>query len=416
MIPWLQELPRSPEILPDGMVTFRLSAPKASSVSVRNMTGGYADWPEGNDVPLVRDDQGVWSATIGPIESEYYAYVFVVDGVPALDPRNTLVMRDSACYSSSLRVPGARTAIYEVNDVPHGTLAQVWYPSPTLKSQRRTYVYTPPGYEAGEARYPVLYLLHGGGGDEDRWTTMGRTPQILDNLIAQGKAQPMIVVMTNGNSDQSASRDYVPLPEAGDLHPKVRGAYVPSFPESLVNDLIPFVDRAYRTRTDREDRAIAGLSMGGAQSLYTAFSNLGKFAWVASFSGGFPLLPGVAVDVEAPANAARLRGPDISRSIDPDRFLRLHPQLDSSVNAKLRLLYLSIGTEDGLIATHGVLKDILNERGVRYTLVELPGYAHEWRFWRLSLADLAQRLFQPSSEQRVDAPLPKNTPERSSTF
>jgi enterochelin esterase-like enzyme len=398
MIQWLKQLPRSPEVLPDGRVTFRLPAPDAGSVTVRNTSGGYADWPQRNDVAMTKDDQGVWSATIGPLPAEYYTYVFVVDGVQALDPANTFVSRDSACYSSSLRVSGAETALYEVNDVPHGTLAQVWYPSPMLERARRMYVYTPPGYEAGDTRYPVLCLLHGGGGDEDRWATLGRTPQILDNLIARGKAQPMIVVMTNGNANQAASRDYVPLPEADDLHPKFSGAYVPRFPDSVVNDLIPFVDRTYRTKAGREDRAIAGLSMGGAQAFYTAFNYLDQFAWVASFSGGFPLLPDVAVDIEPPANAAVLRGPDISKSIDPDKFLRLHPQLDASANSRLRLLYLSIGTEDGLITTHRALKGVLEERGVNYTLVELPGYAHEWRFWRLSLADVARRLFQPPSE------------------
>ena len=396
MMQW-QQLPRSPEVQPDGSVTFRLLAPGAGSVAVRNTTGGYGDWPLGNEVALTRDAEGVWSATVGPLAAEYYTYVFVVDGIAALDPRNTFTMRDGVRYGSSLRVPGAGSALYDVNDVPHGVLAQVWYESPTLGFARRMFAYTPPGYESSDARYPVLYLLHGGGGDEDAWTTMGRAPQIFDNLIAQGEAQPMIVVMTNGNADQRAARDYVPLPEGDELPPSARGAYVPRFPESLVNDVVPFVDRAYRTKAGREDRAIAGLSMGGAQTLYTAFNNLDKFAWVAGLSGGFPLLPGVAVDIEPPANAAQLRGPDISKSIDPEKFLKLHPQLDVSANSHLRLFYLSVGMLDGLITTHGDLKGILKERGVDCTIVEVPGYAHEWRFWRISLADLARRLFQPTN-------------------
>ena len=391
-----QQAPRSPEVLPDGRVTFRLLAPGASSVAVRNMTSGYGDWPQGNEVALTRDAEGVWSATVGPLAPEYYTYVFVVEGVPALDPRNTFVMREAAGYISSLRVSGPESSLYEVNDVPHGMLAQVWYPSPTIGFDRRAYVYTPPGYETSDARYPVLYLFHGGGGDEDRWTTMGRTPQILDNLIARGEVGPMIVVMTNGNADQRASRDFVPL-AGGYLPASLRGAYVPSFPNSVVNDLIPFVDQAYRTRADREDRAVAGLSMGGAQAFYTRLNNLDEFAWVGAFSGGFPLLPGVAVDIEPPANAAQLRGPDISKTIDPEKFLQLHPQLDAGANAKLRLLYLSMGTLDGLITTHGTLKGILKERGVECTLVEMDGYAHEWRFWRLSLVDFARRLFKPAA-------------------
>jgi enterochelin esterase-like enzyme len=404
MMPAQQHPPRSPEIRPDGTVTFWLAAPDARSVTVRNTSGGYADWPGGNDVVMTRDGQGVWSATIGPIEPEYYSYVFVVDGVQTLDPGNVLVVRDGARYGNSLRVPGSTSADYDVNDVPHGTLAQVWYRSSILQAARRMYVYTPPGYETNTGRYPVLYLLHGGGGDEEAWTTMGRAPQILDNLIAKGKARPMIVVMTNGNDFQSASQDFVPPPAGvpligtGSPPPAgIRGASIPRFPESLVREVIPFVDAAYRTRTDREDRAIAGLSMGGAQTVYTAFNNLDSFAWVASFSGGFPLMPDVAIDIAPPLNAARLRGPDISRSIDPAKFRRLVPNLDSSVNARLRLFYLAIGTEDGLITTHGAVKRMLDERGVRYTSVEVPGYAHEWRFWRICLAAVAQKFFQPAS-------------------
>ncbi len=166
------------------------------------------------------------------------------------------------------------------------------------------------------------------------------------------------------------------------------------FPESLVKDVIPFVDARYRTLSDREHRAIAGLSMGGAQTLYAAFNNLDCFAWVATFSAGLPLLPGVSVEIPAPPQADRLRGPDITRTIDPDRFIALVPNLDAEVNERLRLFYLAIGTEDGLISAHETLKLLLDERGVHYTLVERAGYAHEWRFWRLCLADLAQRLFQ----------------------
>ena len=400
MIQWPQQQLGSPEVTAAGMVTFRLLAPNASAVSVRNTSGGYADWPQGNDVAMVRDAQGIWSATVGPLPAEYFTYVFAVDGVAALDPSNVLKMRDGARYGSSLRIPGAGSALYDVNEVPHGALAQVWYQSPRLGFARRMCVYTPPGYETTDARYPVFYLLHGGGGDEDAWTTMGRAPQILDNLIAQGLARPTIVVMTNGNADQRASRDHVPNPAlaAGGPPPSVRGAYVPAFPESLVGDVIPFVDRTFRTIPDRDFRAIAGLSMGGAQTFYTAFNNLDQFAWVASFSGGFPLLPGIAVDIQPPANAALLRGPDISRSIDPQKYLQMHPQLDAGVNSRLRLLYLTIGTMDGLITTHGVMKQLLAARGVKYTLVEVPGHAHEWRFWRIALADLAPRLFVPPAE------------------
>jgi enterochelin esterase family protein len=399
--------PRSPEILPDGKVVLRLAAPNASSVKAVNSSGGYLDWPQGNSVDMTRDDQGIWSVTIGPLKAEYYNYTFNVDGVATLDPRNIFVTRDGTRYASALRLRGEFSANYDVANIPHGTVSLVWCPSPSLNLTRRMYVYTPPGYETGNARYPVLYLLHGGGGDEDAWTNLGRAPEILDNLIAQGKARPMIVVMTNGNANQQAAPDLIeapPLPPA----PRAPGdeasgagaaltATILQFPRSLVKDVIPFVDKTYRTKGDRENRAIAGLSMGGAQTLYAAFNNLDKFAWVAGFSGGYPLLPGIGVPIPAPANAARLRGPDITRSIDPTKFAQLLPQLNADANSKLRLFYLAIGADDGLISTHQVVKDVLRHKGVTALIREVPGYGHEWSFWRLSLADLTPRLFQPAS-------------------
>jgi enterochelin esterase family protein len=380
--------PRSPEILSDGKVAFRLLAPAATTVTL----GG--DFPIGSNVAMARDDTGVWSVKVGPLKADFYSYFFTVDGVRTLDWRNVFVMRDGARYASWLRVPGPEAADYQVNDVPHGTVAQVWYPSPTLGMERRMYVYTPPGYETGSARYPVLYLLHGGGGDEAAWTELGCAPQILDNLIAQRRSRPMIVVMTNGNGAQSASQNFVPL-QAPPARP---GEGMLRFPESLVKDVIPFVDATFRTQAHRENRAVVGLSMGGAQALYAGLNNLEVFASIGALSGGFPLLPGVAIDIPTPANAATLRGPDISRSIDPAKYLALHPALDAGVNARLRLFYLAMGLDDGLITTHGAIKKLLQEKGVKHTLVEVPGYGHEWKFWRLSLRDLCSRLFPPAGQ------------------
>jgi enterochelin esterase-like enzyme len=394
-----QQAVRSPEVLPDGSVTFRLAAPNATSVAVRNTTGGYADWPNGNEVAMSKDDQGIWSVTIGPLKPEFYTYTFSVNGVQTLDPRNVTIMRDGARYSNSLRVPGPGTANYQLNDIPHGTVAQVWYPSPSLNLSRRMYVYTPPGYEtSGSIRYPVFYLLHGGGGDEDAWSNLGRAPEILDNLIAQGKAKPMIVVMTNGNASQKASQDFAPAQPPAGAAASGPGVGILLFPRSLVTDVIPYVDKTYRTKADRENRAITGLSMGGAQTFYAAFNNLDKFAWVGALSGGFPLLPGVAVPIPPPANAAKLRGPDITNTIDPEKLAALLPQLDAKANSRLRLLYVTIGTEDGLITTHGAVKQLLKSKGVNATIVETPGYGHEWAFWRVALSDLAPRLFQTTSK------------------
>jgi enterochelin esterase-like enzyme len=376
--------PRSPEVLSDGRVVFRLLAPTSTSAAL----GG--DFPIGTNVAMTKDDKGVWSVTVGPLAADFYSYFFTVDGVRTLDWRNVFVVRDGARHASWLRIPGPESADYQVDDVPHGTVSQVWYPSASLGMKRRMYVYTPPGYEAGAARYPVLYLLHGGGGDEEAWTELGCAPQIFDNLIAQGRSRPMIVVMTNGNGTQSASQDFVPL-QAPPARP---GEGMLRFPDSLVKDVIPFVDVTYRTKPDRENRAVAGLSMGGAQALYAGLNNLDQFAWIGALSGGFPLLPGVAIEIPAPANAATLRGPDISRSIDPAKYLALHPALDAGVNSRLRLFYLAIGIDDGLITTYGAMKRLLQDKGVKYTLLEVPGYGHEWKFWRLSLRDLLPRLFQ----------------------
>jgi enterochelin esterase-like enzyme len=203
-------------------------------------------------------------------------------------------------------------------------------------------------------------------------------------------------VMPNGNTTRIADPDLLPAPPA--LPANQDPGRFRKFPESLVRDLIPFIDRTYRTRTDRDHRAIAGLSVGGAQTLYTAFNNLDLFAWVAAFSGGYPVMPGVAIDVAPPPNAASLKGPDITKSLDPEKFAALMPQLTAGANDKLRLLYLSIGTADTLQETHKVVKQVLKDKGVKYTLMEFPGYIHEWPVWRVTLKDLLPRLFLPASQ------------------
>jgi enterochelin esterase family protein len=386
---------RSPEVTPQGSVTFRLSAPKATSVLVRNTSGGFADWPGGNEVAMAKGEDGVWSATIGPLKPEFYVYVFVVDGALAFDPQNVFHVRDGRRYGNSLRIAGEFTRNYEVNDVPHGTVSLVWYSSPALKMARRLYVYTPPGYETSTTRYPVFYLLHGGGGDEDAWTTLGRAPHIMDNLIAQGKARPMIVVMTNENANQMAAPDVVaPQPVAPGVGNPMQGAAMLDYPKSIVTDLIPFVDKTYRTVSDRESRAIAGLSMGGGMTLLAAFNNLDTFAWVGTFSAGLPPMPGVKVPIAPPPNAASLRGPDVTNTIDKDKLAALLPQLNADANARLRLFYVGIGAGDGLITAHNAFKELLKDKGVEATIVETHGYGHEWAFWRVSLQDLAPRLFQ----------------------
>ena len=206
---------RSPEALPDGRVTFRLLAPRANEVTLNG------DWIGATNLPMVKGADGVWTTTVGPLAPELYGYWFSVDGVRALDPSNSETERDGSRFSSLVMVDGPASAAWRFSDVPHGTIEQVWYPSPTLKmSQRRMYVYLPPGYRDGRRTFPVLYLLHGGGGDEDAWTTMGRASVIMDNLIAAGKAEPMVVVMPNGNDEQTVSQGfgYGPIPSAQQRH------------------------------------------------------------------------------------------------------------------------------------------------------------------------------------------------------
>src|SRR5437870_13749016 len=270
----------SPEIHPDRSVTFRLLAPKASEVTLNG------SWDNGTNLKMTKDDVGVWSTTTGPLAPQLWGYWFMVDGVKALDPNNAETQRDGARYDNLLMVSGPESDWWDFKDVAHGTVQAVWYPSPTLKlANRRMMVYLPPGYETTSQKYPVLYLLHGGGGDEDAWLTMGRANIIMDNLIAAGKARPMIVVMPNGNATQTVSQGFgfgptpapqsvqAPAPPPMQAAAAQRGAgpgggrgaqpqpYEGSYPQSLVKDVIPFVEKTFRVINDKDNRAIAGLSM-----------------------------------------------------------------------------------------------------------------------------------------------------------
>jgi len=272
----------SPEVLPDHRVTFRLSAPKAGEVLLNG------NWDNGRNLKMTKDEAGVWSVTVDPLGEQLWGYSFNVDGVKVLDPGNGEYQRDGNRYDNLLMISGPGSDLWEFKpDVPHGSVQAIWYPSEILKEKgRRMYVYTPPGYETSTVRYPVLYLLHGGGGDEDAWTTMGRANIILDNLIAQGKARPMLVVMPNGNATQIVSQGYAygptpprqsvtaPAPppvqaaQAAEGGGAGRGAgagrggrgpqvYEGSYPQSLVKEVVPFIERTYRVIPNKDSRAIA---------------------------------------------------------------------------------------------------------------------------------------------------------------
>jgi enterochelin esterase-like enzyme len=369
---------KSPEVLPDGRVTFRLEAPKAAEVTLNG------SWIGATNLPMTKDDHGIWSTTIGPLSAQMYGYWFVVDGVRALDPSNSETERDGSRFNSMLMVSGSASAMWDFKDVPHGTVEEVWYPSPTLKmDQRRMYVYLPPDYLKDKTKkYPVLYLLHGGGGDEDAWTTMGRASVIMDNVIASGKAVPMIVVMPNGNATQSVSQGYgygptpsltqvtAPAPNPAPADPNAPrpqrppAPYPGSYPESLVKDVIPFVEKTYRVYTDKSHRAIAGLSMGAAQTVVTTNNNPKLFDYIGVFSGG-------------------------GRVGDPE----FEAQLDAIKADKVKLYWTAAGDIDMARAGTVALYNDLKAKGFPTSYKEIPG-RHYWFLWRDFLADYSTQIFK----------------------
>jgi len=377
--------PASPEIAPDRRVTFRYYAPMASEVLLNG------SWEGARDIKMTRDDAGIWSVTIGPLAPELWGYSFSVDGAKVLDPGNAEIQRDGSRFDNLLFISGPESDLWEFKDVPHGTLQQVWYPSPTLKlAQRRMYVYTPPGYATSNARYPVLYLLHGGGGDEDAWTVMGRANIIMDNLIAQGKAKPMLIVMPNGNANQTVSQGFgygptpartmvvapLPPPEqaaaqaargAGAPAAKPRPAqpYEGSYPHSLVKDVIPFVEKNYRVIPEMNSRAIAGLSMGGGHTLSATNNNPGVFGWIGVFSSG----PRGEVDPSYAEQLAKLKASGV------------------------KLYWIGAGTTDTAREGASNLSAMVKKLGFNNVYKESPG-RHYWFIWRIFLGDFGSLLFR----------------------
>ena len=381
--------PASPELHPDNSVTFRLSAPNATEVLVRG------DWQEGASAPgiqMSKDENGVWSVTIPPLQPELWGYTFNVNGVRMLDPRNPLVKRDGTRYDCILLIPGPASSLYEAKDVPHGNVAMVWYNSPVLKKWRRMYVYTPPGYETTKDRYPVLYLLHGAGGDEDAWYTLGRANFIMDNLIAQGKAKPMIVVIPNGNTNQTAAPGMglpaqpmasmgrgAPPPVAAQATPgataapgapvAARGAapaqpYAGSYPESLIKDIIPYIEKNYRVLTEMNHRAIAGLSMGGMHTVTATNNNPGTFGYVGVFSAG-------------------------ARAADE----AFEKQLVALKASGVKLYWIGAGSTDMALQSAKSLSEAVRKVGFNEVFRETPG-GHTWFNWRIYLSEFAPLLFQ----------------------
>ncbi len=357
--------PKSPEILPDNRVIFRLYAPKATDVSV---TGGWMTGT-GASEDMVKGDTGLWTLTVGPLKPEYYGYKFIIDGVTVLDPNNLQIRRDWLGHESVLLVPGKETELYFAHDVPGGTLSKVWYDSPVIGLRRRMFIYTPPGYEKGTEKYPVLYLLHGGFNDEETWSSMGRINVIMDNLIALGKAKPMIVVMPNGNADEAAvpyeSYPFT-LPSGNDGTPSAFNMMNGKFETSIVKDIIPFIEANYRVPANSKNRAIIGYSMGGGQTFRIVLDNPDVFGYIGVFGPAiFPQPPETDLKMEA------------LKVADPI------------------LYWVGCGIDDNLCyeGTTKILLPLLKKNNINYLYNETSG-GHSWPNWRIYLTECVPVLFR----------------------
>lgn len=358
----------SPEIHEDQTVTFSLQAPKAEVVKLRGDWMPVEGWIPGS-VEMEKNEKGLWTYTTEVLESELYGYVFLVDGLRVNDPNNVFLSRDIATNTNIFIVGGEQADLYKVNAVPHGSVTRRWYDSPGNNMNRRLTIYTPPGYETSSESYPVLYLLHGAGGDEEAWIELGRATQILDNLIAQGKAEPMIVVMPNGNVIQDAA------PGEG-----TKGYYKPAFMvpktmdgtyEETFMDIMSFVESSYRVKADKAHRALAGLSMGGYHSLHISRYYPNTFDYVGLFS------------------AAILPNQNVSSKVYQDIDGTLKKQMENGY----KLYWIGIGKTDFLYKNNTEFKAKLDAMGMPHTYRESEG-GHVWKNWRIYLSEFTPLLFK----------------------
>ncbi|HAB15165.1 MAG TPA: esterase [Verrucomicrobiales bacterium] len=343
---------QSPVVHSDRTVTFSVRAPNAQNVELSGQ------FQKGNQ-PMTRDTNGVWSTTVGPIEPNLYPYNFVIDGVGVADSANQDLFPNERFKSSLVEIPGDKPSLHSIQDVPHGELTYAFYNSKTLARTRPLIVYTPPGYRQGNTRYPVLYLVSGTTDTEETWFKVGRANFILDNLIAQKKAVPMILVMPYGNMMMGT-----PMPnslQAADMYQV--------FSDELTRDIMPYVEGNYRVSRDREKRAIAGFSRGGGQSLFTGFNNLDKFAWIGSYSAY--LTPEVF-----------------------DKYFASAASNAGATNKKLKLLWLGVGKTDFLYPQTAEFDDYLKVKGLAHRSLITEG-GHTWMNARHYLAETLQLYFQP---------------------
>ncbi|MFH0758736.1 MAG: alpha/beta hydrolase-fold protein [Bacteroidota bacterium] len=365
---WGGEEITSPEIHEDGSVTFSLNAPGATEVKISGDWMPAEGWIPGSEA-MTKDEKGIWTYTTALLEPELYGYYFLVDGIRTGDPNNAFLIRDIATNTNIFIIGGEQADLYRVNDVPHGSVTRRWYDSPGNNMNRRITVYTPPGYETSSGKYPVLYLLHGAGGDEEAWMELGRASQIMDNLIAQGKVKPMIVVMPNGNVIQDAA------PGEG-----TQGYYKPQFMvpktmdgtyEETFMDIVNFIEKSYRVNPKKESRAVAGLSMGGYHALHISRYYPNTFDYVGLFS------------------AAIMPSQDNSSKVYADFDGTLKKQMENGY----RLYWIGCGKTDFLHKNNVEFMSKLDAMGMKYTYRESEG-GHIWKNWRIYLSEFTPMLFK----------------------
>ena len=342
----------SPEVHADRTITFRLLAPKANDVAVNI---GFAEGPQ----KMTRDEKGLWTVTIGPAEPEVYSYTFSIDGVRDIDPNNPNLQPGVRSTSSQVEVPAAQPTFYDPQAKPHGTVHIQMYESKSLGSTRSVWVYTPPEYEKQKGKFPVLYLLHGSGDTEAGWVTIGRANVIMDNLLADGKAKPMIVVMPFGHPQPGVGFGSISPPSSD------RAA----FTRDLLEDVMPLVEKQYRIAARPETRAIAGLSMGGAQSLNIGLTHLELFHWIGVFSAGLP------------------------RQGDPEQIFADLFANPAATNKKIKLFWIGIGRQDPGFESAQKLDALMTKHEIQHEFHPSEG-KHTWLVWRHYLNEFAPQLFQ----------------------
>lgn len=350
----------SPEVREDGTVTLRVKAPKATAV---NVDGGEIQTVLPNvNLTMTKDDKGIWSVTFGPLPPGIYDYIIDIDGVKNTDYLSPWVFGNRQGSRGFVEVPGPKgqPRMDEWRDVPHGAVTMHWYASSAADGAlRRIHVYTPPDYFKNPTQtYPVVYLFHGSGDNDSHWMWIGRANVIADNLIAEAKTKPMIIVMPDG---------HVPIsPKEGESRDQMRIRVKEAYEKDILNEILPLVESSYRVKKDRADRAIVGLSMGGGQSLYLGLNNLDKFAWIGAFSasaGGLdPVLTKLSADVK-------------------------------STNEQIKLLWIAIGKDDFLLKTNQEFVQALKDKQIEHQYTETEG-RHQWSTWRRYLAEFLPLLFR----------------------